>query len=153
MGIGEDTGETFLVFVGEDTTIVDKNLGTSATISQETETIHPIDPKYLPSGSGGGLPVVELETVIEIDASEPPELSESDIAKLNEVYNGGTKCFVVSFPVTGLPFTPSLVVTKASGDGIDCFAGVMATIIQKPASVIISYVDGMWTIGVNSHNV
>lgn len=26
----------------------------------QTETIHPIDPKYLPSGSGGGLPKIEV---------------------------------------------------------------------------------------------
>ena len=33
-------------------------------IYTQTETITPIDPKYLPSGGGGGLPVVELSTEI-----------------------------------------------------------------------------------------
>lgn len=48
----------------------------------KTETVHTIDPKYLPSGIGGGLPTVELETVPTLDGAE---LSASDIAKLEAV--------------------------------------------------------------------
>ena len=31
-------------------------------ITQKTETIHPINPKYLPEGIGGGLPVIEISS-------------------------------------------------------------------------------------------
>ena len=49
-------------------------------IYQETETIHPIEAKYLP---GVCLPVVELKTVIVITNSETAPLTEADTASLS----------------------------------------------------------------------
>ena len=60
------------------------------------ETIHPIDPKYLP---GVCLPVVELETVI---SSELPEtvLSAADSAKMDAL-NGEACILKFGFPFVG----------------------------------------------------
>lgn len=44
--------------------IVDYDNGTTFSVDEKTETIHPIDPKFLP---GACLPVVELETAIPVD--------------------------------------------------------------------------------------
>lgn len=70
------------------------------------ETIHTIDPKYLPAGSGGGgLPVVELSLSVEEGSSD---LNEGDSAKIEELNgqpfilrafmgsDGFTECGIVS---------------------------------------------------------
>ena len=59
------------------------------------ETVHTIDPKYLPSGGGGGgLPYVELETPIMLndDGTGEGALSAEESAKL-------TEAFATSLPV------------------------------------------------------
>lgn len=69
----------------------------SATTS---ETIVPIDPKYLPTGGGsGGLPVVELETVIFGDSDETV-LSAADSAKMDAL-NGEACILKFSFSMMG----------------------------------------------------
>lgn len=66
---GEDTGEPFIYVAtleNPDTVVCETAGEHTIAIYQETETIHPIDPKYIPwnsapgGGGGGGLPVVEL---------------------------------------------------------------------------------------------
>lgn len=57
----------------------DTNGGSNITVSTP-DIVHPIDLKYLPSGMGGGLPVVELETVLNDDTNQ---LSVADIEKLS----------------------------------------------------------------------
>ena len=96
-GIGEDTGENWLIvidfeqnaslifyhndiFDGEEITI-------ESTITYET--IHPIDPKYLP---GVCLPVVELSTIL---GEEPVVLTAEENAKLNEVVASGSPFILV----------------------------------------------------------
>ena len=60
-GEGEDTGEPFLIILnGEDTFAIATQTEGTHTFSITQETIHPIDPKFLP---GVCLPVVELTTV------------------------------------------------------------------------------------------
>jgi hypothetical protein len=77
-GEGEDTGESFLVsevFTAEESVIiiVDRNQGTHAEIIDLAgETIHPIDPKYLP---GVCLPVVEITDVSNITTEESAKLT------------------------------------------------------------------------------
>lgn len=50
------------------------------------DVIHPIDPKYLPEGIGGGLPVVELSTTLTQDAS----LTAEENAKLKTAWENGS---------------------------------------------------------------
>lgn len=88
-GGGADTGETFLVAItGGIAMVMDASCGTKASVTANVETIVPIDQKYLP---GVCLPVVELTTVIENNAV----LSESDSAKLLEVFEIGTPVVIV----------------------------------------------------------
>ena len=62
------------------------------------ETIHPIDQKYLPSGSG--LPAVVLETALKID--EFVTLSEADCEKLDAVPYESPAIIYISFPDKGM---------------------------------------------------
>lgn len=71
----------------------------------ECETIHPIDPKFIP---GAVLPVVELETVLKEDGTGVA-LSESDCSVMNEV------------SATGMPF-----VLKCLTDDDGFLCGVMS---------------------------
>lgn len=90
--------------------IIDRSGSAHATIA--SEKIHTIDPKYLPSGSGGGLPVVELSGNIAF-SEEATALSEENCAKLNAVassklpavivINGGAVAFVCSYMNEGGP--------------------------------------------------
>ena len=67
----EDTGEPFcLVEYVDNVSVFFKEGVHTFRVYQETETVHPIDPKYIPwdSAPGGGLPVVELD----IELSEIP---------------------------------------------------------------------------------
>lgn len=65
-------------------------------ISVQEETIHPIDPKFLP---GVCLPVVELETVIPVRDEEPVPLSESENLVLDKMMESFTP-FVLKCKLT-----------------------------------------------------
>lgn len=105
-GLGDDTGEPFLIWCGEQTDLSSVRLYTVITsvtdgehalsITKETETIHLIDPKYLP---GVCLPLVELSTVI---TEEGVTLTDAEKAQVSEV-------------ATGLPFVVKAKVHHADG--------------------------------------
>ena len=91
-GDGVDTGEPFVGFVIPEPASVlfitaDAGKHKIGIVSQteKEETVHTIDKKYLPDdigGSGGGLPVVEFETVA---TAEGQLLSFNDYAKLDAI--------------------------------------------------------------------
>lgn len=87
------TREPFVIAYAPDTAECalmhkDGDIGTiTISISEETETIHPIDQKYLP---GVCLPVVELSTTFENGASYTAE----ENAKLKEVWESGTPAII-----------------------------------------------------------
>jgi hypothetical protein len=62
-----------------------------------TETIHPIDKKYLPSDIGGGLPVVELETAINTTENFNGGFSQADSEKMTVAHE---KCVPITFKIT-----------------------------------------------------
>ena len=87
----EDTGESFIVYEGYDSVsesyisvVVDAQAGTRCKVY---ETIHHIDPKFLP---GVCLPVVELSTTV---SSTLSELSTSESNLMDAAYN--QKCPVI----------------------------------------------------------
>ena len=59
LGAGEDNGESYIVCEAQDepgvwvSFVADTNFGNAFTVTTETETIHPIDPKFLPEGGVG----------------------------------------------------------------------------------------------------
>lgn len=87
VGFGlEDTGENYgclsgLVDGEPMFFAADYTNGTIFSMDVRTETIIPIDPKYLPNMGGDGLTVIELETVLADENTTM--LSETDIANLS----------------------------------------------------------------------
>lgn len=80
-----------------------KRIEEGGTGYTDGETIHPIDPKYLP---GVYLQIVELETVIAKGSFDTKSgygsdkftaLSETDAAKLDALVNAGCITFVLAF--------------------------------------------------------
>lgn len=59
------------------------------------ETVHTIDPKYLPAGSGGGLPVVELESLPAPGGTV--SLSEKETEQVKEALRTSDWC-IITFP-------------------------------------------------------
>ena len=58
----------------------------------ECETIHTIDPKYLPSGGGGGIPIIDLSDVV---FGEPRiDLTEDQVKRIGSTLE--CKCFLFS---------------------------------------------------------
>ena len=55
------------------------------------ETVHPIDPKFLPEGLGGGMPVVKLTTVL---GEEAATFTPEETAALMAVMETGMPCVV-----------------------------------------------------------
>lgn len=98
---------------------------TDVTVSvyQETEVIHPIDPKYIP---GAVLPVVELSTDF---SSGSAELSADETAQLASALE--TSDFaLIKFPIE-LALTNPLLVTKGEEEGVAMFFAR----IEQPESV------------------
>lgn len=93
----DDTGEPFMLIPGDNGIVAISMTAGNHTLSitQETETIHPIDPKFLP---GVVLPVVELTSVGPHEDGESITLSESDCAKLNAV---GRMPFIMTVKLEG----------------------------------------------------
>lgn len=89
---GENTGESFVVYVGVEKgeaygVAVDQNGGSFIKVITP-ETIVPIDPKYLP---GVCLPVVELTTM---PTEEGAALSESESAAVQAAFDTGMPCVI-----------------------------------------------------------
>lgn len=92
----------------------------------ETETVIPIDPKYLPESSGGGLPVVEIEVI----TTDGVALSEEQAAILDSL--------------NGMPF---ILNANTVGD----FNNVRApmTYMELPAAGIRAYIVTLFTLAIN----
>lgn len=105
------------------------------------QTITPIDPKYLPPSSGGGLPVVELTPAIELNGSAPLTTEES--AMMDEMAAQGMpficKCVLVEGDSAQ---TMTAVMNYSGAGGISMFVGGFAVI-----SVNISNAEGSWVAG------
>lgn len=97
---------------------------------------------------GGGLPFVELETEITLNTSEPIEFSESDSAKLDELYNSGTMCFAIGFSFPGGLMTDSAVLTKVQLQGRSVFTGLTVTPSMQIGVIILSNEDGKWGVSI-----
>lgn len=78
-----DTGESFVVLVASFGMVIAADMDKSQSIVVTSkETIHPIDPKYLP---GVCLPVVELETTVVSEAA----FTDAENAMLTQAFDSG----------------------------------------------------------------
>lgn len=127
----EDTGEDFLVIVGRMDDIpfyvLDAKGRQSCKITSH-ETIHPIDPKFLPAGVGGsGVWVDPAELGINITGgqTENAEPTDKQIQTMKELCKSKTGGFYFeqnSDGVVGGVSIPTLFSMFASNDGSDmCF--------------------------------
>lgn len=92
----EDNGDSFCIFktatgglthlYANDPNTHDISVSRAITVKLVTETIHPIDPKYIP---GAVLPVVEITTAITVDGAE---LTAEEAAKLDSL--NGMPCII-----------------------------------------------------------
>ena len=108
------------------------------SITQGKETIHPIDPKFLP---GVCLPVVELETQVSFDA--PVNLTENDIAKFAAL--DGKSPIVLGFVFEGMAYT-TMSVMKAEVEGNIMFWG---TANAFGYTLTIANTSGTWTLTIS----
>ena len=91
----------------------------------ETETIHPIDPKFLP---GVCLPVVELSTTLDI-GTEPVNLSAEDCSAMTAVASTGTPIALKYTLNGGAPiFSVASLGVGQAGDAAVYFYGAMSAL-------------------------
>lgn len=107
---GEDTGESFFfATIDAESAILalcaDFNGGTTMTVSQETKTI---DPKYLPAGSGGGLPVITIAT---IGTNSGTPLTAEETAQLENAL-ATSDCAVIYYVAGAFPMPILCVKTQ-----------------------------------------
>lgn len=107
-----DTGESFFFFAQQDekqsvSFLIDVNGGNHCTIST-AETIHTIDPKYIP---GAVLPVVELSGV----PSEHGYALTADESAVAETVMSACMPFVLRFTEDGVPCAYVMNITQESG--------------------------------------
>lgn len=98
--------------------------------SLTTETIHPIDPKYLP---GVCLPVVEI--------ADYTELTEAECAALDKVASKNSP-LVVKFNFDGIDICCAL--SRMNADGITVFSG--AQLLLEVTWKIVLNNEGGWTM-------
>jgi hypothetical protein len=104
------------------TDIVDRHV-----VITEKPAIHTIDPKYLPKG-GVGLPVLEMSTVINLDASDPIQFTVEESSVFIEMAQAKSP-FVVKFNFkkgAGWEFHTSMIVNYLNnfqGNSEDAFFG------------------------------
>lgn len=133
LGIGPDTGEPFLITDnGDRLGVIAADTAETHTIGIicDTETVHTIDPKFIP---GAVLPVVKLTTVV---TAEGAELTVEEAAKMDAL--------------SGNP-----AVLKANVEGVGEICGVInAMVVGGQQSymvgfgtlyVILQNSDGAWT--------
>ena len=116
---------------------VRENLGDATLyISRiETETIHPIEPKFIP---GVVLPVVEIDK--EGLLTEPSALSEAEAETIEKIVNAGSKYILASVSVGGFPVATTIL-RKAIAEEEIAFVGLAGT-----GSVMIAKENGQWAI-------
>lgn len=66
----DGAGVFVMCMLGSEIGIEDVEVALYVSLIEFAETIHPIDPKFIPAGVGGGLPVVELTTIVPIDGTQ-----------------------------------------------------------------------------------
>lgn len=108
MDVGLPAG-TYVAYYGPEGTNIKMYVS-----SIETETIHQIDPKFIP---GAVLPVVELETNIS-STGEFVALTESESALLNEVAQQKLPIVVIYHPVDGATMAIPLFYADADETGV-----------------------------------
>lgn len=110
-GEGDATEAPYLLFAQDATSVgtgymfvlvVEDRTSTQHTVAvykNEGTTTTPIDPKYLPSGGGGGLRTIKLTTPISLD-TQFTMLSEDENRQLNEMDANG-ELAIIEFAITG----------------------------------------------------
>lgn len=119
---GTDTGEPFLIPIVYDDVlgdirfeIYDFNGATTATVKIEKSVIHPIDPKFIPAGVGGGVVIVQdsamASGVAVVDGDATATMNAAEIAEA--VQAGKTVYFLtlaeVLLPLAYIYLYPALV--------------------------------------------
>lgn len=137
-----DTGELFLTLTiptgDTKTLVVISGGGTANFVIERTETIHPIDPKYLP---GVCLPVVELSTEIPIDGTEVTLSTEEGTLLTKACESGIPVCMKIRLGISENITTPFSAVftlgTEDANSALFCMLnGTLITIKSK---------DSVWT--------
>lgn len=92
-GLGEDTGEPFIISgASQGYSIVMGAEGThTVKVTCKKEQICTIDPKFIPFGA---LPIVDLETAISLNLGVGTVLSETDGQKFKEAVATGLPCII-----------------------------------------------------------
>ena len=119
----------------------------------ETETIHPIDPKYLPEGIGGGLPVVELTTRLATGVT----LTEEESAALTAVYESEVPVAVVKAPFvwgSGSWNTAFVAEKSVLSGGFDILTAQVGTSGGETYRIDLerNYSAGLWSATVEKIN-
>lgn len=136
-GEGEDNGMPFVMFYIPEAGATAINSLTdgvhSFAVEKITEKINTIDPKYLPAGSGGGLPVVELKTAISTENSGSV-FSRADSEKLTAAHENGTPV-VFKLTINGTEF--SHMFTRMANNSETAFTTVMPLFSSSTLTVLI----------------
>ena len=110
----------------------------------QTETIHPIDKKYLPDMGGGGLPVVELETAINSTENGDGGWTGADADKITAAYELGTPV-IFKFTANGTEYTQ--IFSRAFKDGeLYAFQSAMFFGGQAALVMIVRAGDHLWLV-------
>lgn len=137
VGEGEDNGMPFVMFYIPEIGVTEINSLTdgvhSFTVEKITEKINTIAPKYLPAGSGGGLPVVELEKAISTENSDAV-FSQADSEKLTAAHENGTPV-VFKFTINSTEF--SHMFTRMASNNENAFTAVMPLFNSSTLTVLI----------------
>lgn len=106
-GVAEDTGEPFFIIALNGMTLVNvygEVASADLSVTHVTETIHPIDPKFLP---GVCLPVVELTTVPTADESMIALTADETTQLASALKNSGYA--IVALPISYASGSPILM--------------------------------------------
>lgn len=125
----------FCGYYPENTTMIVNKLVMSSTI-------HPISDKYLPAGfGGGGLPVVELSTVV--SSNEIVKLTAEENAKMDKATEHGTP-IIVSFKMLmgEIPYPFSFL--------FNMFMGNYSAVISSESALTLSKNGDGWEVSVTA---
>lgn len=136
MGSGDDTGEPFVLLFTPELDVISATTEGTHTFSITQETIHQIDPKFIP---GAVLQTVTLAT--EIPKSESVSLSAEDSALLTDAANKGS-VFILAFPFDGT--SVKAVPVRADIDEITVYMITFATTVIQFVKPLTN--DGIWTV-------
>lgn len=116
----------------------------------EYETITPIDPKYLPSGGGGGLPVVTLSTVVPVNAEDAILSAEESAAFALAAEKQTPVCCIFTTVINGISLISSAVLNVFSDNGSTIFCGEINPVFFGFASLFVGVIpsDNGYSIGI-----